>query len=88
MQSTIINDLDFSARYEIKTVGRNTMGTSPESNITEASVAGNPVVGKPLKTSFITNFSLRKQPSFFAPGPSGISREGRRASLNRSLLAF
>ena len=25
----------------------------------------------------IRETSLRKQPSFFAPGPSGVSREGR-----------
>ncbi|XP_020621934.1 hemicentin-1-like isoform X3 [Orbicella faveolata] len=46
MQSTVIKDLDFAALYEIKTIGKNTVGTSPESNITEAFVAGDPVVGK------------------------------------------
>lgn len=55
-QSTVIKDLDFSALYEIKTVGKNTVGTSPESNITEVFVGGNPVVGKPLKTLFIASF--------------------------------
>ena len=52
-QFTVINDLDFDSVYEIKTVGKNTVGTSPESNVTEAFVAGNPVVGKLLKISFI-----------------------------------
>ena len=32
-------------------------------------------------------FSLRKQPSFFAPGPSGVSREGRlRFTAENSIL--
>ena len=56
-QSTVINDLDFAALYEIKTIGKNTVGTSPDSNITEAFVGGNPVVGKPLKTSFIASLN-------------------------------
>ena len=31
--------------------------------------------------------SLRKQPSFFAPGPSGVSREGRlRFTAENSIL--
>ena len=46
MQSTVITDLDFAAVYEIKTIGKNTVGTSPASNITEATVAGNPDAGK------------------------------------------
>jgi len=46
MQSTVINDLDVSVLYEIRTVGKNTVGTSPESNTTEAIVFGDPVVGK------------------------------------------
>ena len=38
---------------------------------------------KALKISWI--LSLRKQPSFFAPGPSDVSREGRRPSRETSL---
>lgn len=49
MQSTVINDLDVAVLYEIRTVGKNTVGTSPESNTTEAIVVSNPVVGKLLK---------------------------------------
>ena len=55
--STVINDLDFAALYEIKTIGKNTAGISPESDITEAFVVGDPVVGKPLKMSFIASLS-------------------------------
>ena len=59
VQSTVINDLDLGALYEIKTIGKNSVGTSPESNITEAEafVAGDPVVGKPLKMSFIASLN-------------------------------
>ena len=60
-QSTVINDLDFAVLYEIKTIGKNSVGTSPDSNITEAFVAGNPAVGKPLKTSFIASLNRRSQ---------------------------
>ena len=39
---------------------------------------------KPKRTLMV---SLRKQPSFFAPGPSGVSREGRlRFTAENSIL--
>ena len=38
-------------------------------------------------SEFADNISLRKQPSFFAPGPSGVSREGRlRFTAENSIL--
>ena len=33
-----------------------------------------------------TECSLRKQPSFFAPGPSGVSRDGTRAESDEGRL--
>lgn len=57
MQSTVINDLDVAVLYEIRTVGKNTVGTSPESNTTEAIVVGNPVVGKLLKIWSLASFN-------------------------------
>jgi len=57
MQSTVIKDLDFAALYEIKTIGKNTVGTSPESNITEAFVAGDPVVGKLFKKVVVASLN-------------------------------
>ena len=43
-----------------------------------------------FRTKSVNRFapsSLRKQPSFFAPGPSGVSREGRlRFTVENSIL--
>ena len=47
---TEINNLD-PELYEFKTIGKNTVGTSPESDVTEARPVIGPDVGKWLKFS-------------------------------------
>ena len=50
---TEINDLEPDTTYEFKTIGRNKVGPSPESDVTQASLtdARAPVAGETLKSS-------------------------------------
>ena len=46
-----------------------------------------PLMSSSFSTAGLIADSLRKQPSFFTPGPSGVSREGRlRFTAENSIL--